>query len=205
MQHTSIPFWTVWFIYLHVLCHNPPLHWALSSQCDRTVYSSCRVLTDWLKSLCLKTVCWLAKCLTAMETLISAFNSSASGRNNSIYPLIMQFSTDCQFAHAKAHKGPQRSKMTFQRNPALISPSLHHQNSSNSEWQDGWDGMCNSVWMAVTHCSGKESWEYAMSTTVHIQWKIRKWSYWRLCRAALLWQWSRACFTNKRWVEGGAM
>jgi len=52
----------------------------------------------------------------------------------------MQFYTDCQFAHAKANKSPQRSKMTFQRNPALISPSLHHQTSSSGESVTEWLG-----------------------------------------------------------------
>lgn len=150
---------------------------------------------------------WLAKiplpvvCLTVMETLMSACNSSgSSGRNrtNSIYPLIMQFSTDCQFAHAKAHRGLQRSKMTFQRNAALISPSLHLQPSSSGERVcDGVAGMaCVTAygWLWVIAPAGNREravrrWHRSMCNDRE---KIRIWSYWRLWRAVLLWKCSES-------------
>lgn len=186
MQHTSIPFWTVWFIYLHVLWHNPPLHRALSSQCDRTVYSSCRVLIDWLKSLSLKTVCWLAVFDSVWQQWrplyqpVTALHHQAGTTPST--PSLCSFPPTASLHMQKHTKAHRDLKWPFKETQLSF---LHHCTiktaATASVWQGGWDGMCNSIWMAVTHCSSKESWEYATSTTVHIQWKIRKWSYWRLC------------------------
>ncbi len=91
MQHTSTLFYTVWFIHPST----PPLPWPTLTQCppisawQNRVYSSCKVLIDWLKSLSLLTVC-----LIAMETLMSACNSSwssgSTGQTQST-PLLCSF------------------------------------------------------------------------------------------------------------------